>query len=139
MKNTIKAKQKRTIFVCILLSVLLLAGSVFVIVDSLIHMNDVYKNFEDEGFATAYAQALGLDSVRDLTQEDLDKVEVLMYSVEVGHNQDAKKEASTTHTKALFSSPYKLLQRFVYICLSSAQMAYSAYFTANEIFETSRP
>ena len=87
MKNTVKAKQKRTVIICIALSVLLLAGSIFVIVDSLIHMNDPYKKFEDENFARAFASALGKESVRDLTDEDILKVESLMYSINVSHDE----------------------------------------------------
>ena len=79
MSNKVIAKQKKTIIICIVLSVLLLAGSLFVIIDGLVRANEPYNQFEDAGFASALATALGKSSVRDITQEDLDKVESLVY------------------------------------------------------------
>ena len=93
MSNTVKQKQKRTIIISCILAVLLLAGSLFVALDGIIHMNDPYKSFKDRDFAAAIASALGKDSVRDLTQEDLDSVESLIYYFDIG--LDANNNYST--------------------------------------------
>ena len=84
MSNTVKAKQKKTIIICAILSIALLAGSIFLIVDGLLHMNDPYKIFGNVEFAKAYASALGRESVRDITDEDLAKVESLTYYWSIG-------------------------------------------------------
>ena len=73
--NKFIAKQRRTIIIAAVLSVLLLAGSIFVVIDGISHLDDPYLQFEDSDFAKAYATALGYSSVRDITQEDIDKVE----------------------------------------------------------------
>ena len=88
MSNKVIAKQKKTIIICVVLSVLLLAGSVFVLIDGISHMDDPYTQFEDANFAKALAQALGKDSVRDITQDDLDKVESLVYYYSVGNDAE---------------------------------------------------
>ncbi len=93
MSNTVKQKQKRTIIISCVLAVLLLAGSLFVAIDGIIHMNDPYKDFADQGFAAAIAQALGKESVRDLTQADLDGIESLVYYFDIG--LDANNNYST--------------------------------------------
>ena len=49
-------------------------------------MDDPYTQFADADFAKALAEAMGKDSVRDITQEDLDKVESLVYYWSVGND-----------------------------------------------------
>ena len=88
MSNTVKAKQKKTIIVCVVLSVLLLAGSLFVILDSIIHMDAPYKQFGSHDFAVAFAKAIGKDNVRQITAEDLAKVESFVYYYSVGNDSE---------------------------------------------------
>ncbi|MBR4950725.1 MAG: hypothetical protein IKZ23_02100, partial [Clostridia bacterium] len=95
MKNQVKAKQKRTIIVSLVLCAALLACSLFIIIDELVHLNAAYHQFKDVNFAKAYAYALGYDSYRDLKQADLDKVESLRCLVQVGYDEN----------KALYAIP----------------------------------
>ena len=86
MANSVKKKQKRTIIVCIVLCALLLAGSLFVILDRVIHLNDPYKLFSNSGLAKTFAAAMGKSDVRGITQEDIDGIESLVYYFSVQNN-----------------------------------------------------
>lgn len=86
--KTKQRKQKTTVIICLVLSVLLLAGTLYVVIDHAVHANDLYKQFSDESFAKTISTALGYDSPRELKQEDLDKVEVLVYSWAVGNDSN---------------------------------------------------
>ncbi len=89
MSNIVRKKNTRTIIICIVLSVLLLAGSAYVIVDHLVHKGRPCDTFTDEGkgFLEAYAASIE-KSVRELTQEDIDKIQYLAFSVPIENQQD---------------------------------------------------
>ena len=86
MSNKIIAKQKRTIIVSLVLCVALLAAIVLTVCQYLGSVDAPYRQFDDEEFAKAYATALGYESVRDITQEDMDKVESLVYYWSIGND-----------------------------------------------------
>lgn len=97
MSNIVRKKNTRTIIICVVLSVLLLAGSVYVVVDHLVHKGRPCDTFTDEGkgFLEAYAAAID-KSVRELTQEDIDKIQFLSFSVPV-ENQQGQSSVSVTY------------------------------------------
>ncbi|MBP5155492.1 MAG: hypothetical protein J6252_02800, partial [Clostridia bacterium] len=86
MANTVKQKQKRTIIICVALCVLLLAGTLFIILDKVVHLNDPYKQFTNTDLAKTFAAAMGKSGVRDLKQEDIDSIEALVYYFNVQNN-----------------------------------------------------
>ena len=96
MSNIVRKKNTRTIIICVVLSVLLLAGSVYVVVDHLVHKGRPCDTFTDEGkgFLEAYAAAID-KSVRELTQEDIDKIQFLSFSVPV-ETQQGQSSVSVT-------------------------------------------
>ena len=86
MSNKIIAKQRRTIIINAILCIALLLGIVITVCQYLGSIDDPYRQFEDEEFAKAYATALGYESMRDITQEDIDKVESLVYYWSIGND-----------------------------------------------------
>ncbi len=96
MSNKIIAKQRRTIIISLVLCVALVAAIVLTVCQYLGNIDAPYRQFEDENFAKAYATALGYESVRDITQEDMDKVESLVYYWSIGN--DSKNNYQTYAT-----------------------------------------
>jgi len=84
MASIYKTRQKKqfwTAFICCALVFVMLTATIVV---SISHKMSFYQDFSDKGFASAIANALGLSSQYDLTQEDLDRFEGLIYFCSVG-------------------------------------------------------
>ena len=96
MSNKIIAKQRRTIIISAVLCVALLAAIIITACQYIGNIDAPYRQFEDENFAKAYATALGYESMRDITQEDIDKVESLVYYWSIGN--DAQNSYATYAT-----------------------------------------
>ena len=86
MGNKIIAKQRKSIIINSILCVALVAAIIITACQYLGNMDAPYRQFEDEEFAKAYATALGYESMRDITQEDIDKVESLVYYWSIGND-----------------------------------------------------
>ena len=74
-------KQLRNAIICCALVFIMLASTIVI---SISHKMSFYQDFSDKNFASAIASALGLSSQYDLTQEDLDRFEGLVYFCSVG-------------------------------------------------------
>ncbi len=84
MASIYKTKQKKqfwTAIICCALVFIMLASTIVI---SISHKMSFYQDFSDKNFASAIATALGLSSQYDLTQEDLDRFEGLIYFCSVG-------------------------------------------------------
>ena len=84
MASIYKQKQKkqlRNAIICCALVFIMLASTIVI---SISHKMSFYQDFSDKNFASAIASALGLSSQYDLTQEDLDRFEGLVYFCSVG-------------------------------------------------------
>ncbi|MCH5183729.1 MAG: leucine-rich repeat domain-containing protein [Oscillospiraceae bacterium] len=79
-----KKKQKRQLIVAIVCSVLVFAMLLATMIVGILHRRSLASKFEDETFAKAIADSLGLSSVYDLKQSDLDRYEGLVYFWQVG-------------------------------------------------------
>lgn len=86
MAPTYKKKQKRQLITAVVCSVLVFALLVATLIVSLVHRSSIASQFKDENFATAIAQAMKLSSRYRLEQEDLDKIEGLVYFCDIGIN-----------------------------------------------------
>ena len=101
MASNFKKKQKRHLIAAIICCVLVLAIIVTTVVVCLVHRNSVCNEFKDKDFASAIAEAFGLSSRYDLKQEDLDKVEGLVYFCNVGND--------TSNNYATYAYPVVML------------------------------
>lgn len=81
-----KRKQRRQLIVAIVCSVLVFALLLATLIVGLLHRSSLASKFEDEKFATAIAEGLGLSSRYDLKQEDLDAFEGLVYFWDIGYD-----------------------------------------------------
>lgn len=84
-----KKKQRRQLIVAIVCSVLVFALLLATMIIGLLHRSSLASKFEDEAFATAIAEALGLSSRYSLKQEDLDKFEGLVYFWDIGYDSNS--------------------------------------------------
>ena len=84
MASIYKTKQKKQLWAAIICCALVFIMLASTIVISISHKLSFYQEFNDKDFASAIASALNLSSQYDLTQEDLDRFEGLIYFCSVG-------------------------------------------------------